>query len=35
MQRTKEASLRVNKTIKPAMTRSEKPHIVKAKATEI
>lgn len=34
MQRTKEASLSVNKNIKPAMTRSEKPQIVKEKVQE-
>jgi hypothetical protein len=34
MQRTKEASLSVNKNIKPAMARSEKPHIVKEKVQE-
>lgn len=34
MQRTKEASQSVNKTIRPSMTRSEKPHIIKAKVVE-
>ncbi len=35
MQRTKEASLSVNKTMRPSMTRSEKPHITKAKVVEV
>ena len=34
MQRTKEASLSVNKTIRPVMTRSEKPRIIKEKVVE-
>lgn len=34
MQRTKEASLSVNKTMRPVMTRSEKPRIIKQKIVE-
>ena len=34
MKRTKEASLSVNKTIRPLMTRSEKPRITKEKVVE-